>query len=296
VGGEKGAVQIAALLKSRGVRAEYVLDEGGLIAEGKMLGIEKPIAAIGIAEKGYLTLELKVKTQGGHSSMPPQHTAIGILSKAIYNLEKKPFPSRLEGVTKKTLKYLSPELPLYERIAIANSWLFSGLIKSMLSKNNVTNAFLRTTIATTIIEAGTKENVLPQEARAVVNFRLLPGDSTDYVISRVKKIINDPRVSVGIIGTPREASKITDVKSKGFKELVRILGEMFPEVVPIPYLVVGGTDSRYYEQVSDCILRFNPQRAGQEDQKRVHGTDERVKVENLREFISFYNRMIRDSN
>jgi len=273
-----------------------VLDEGGLIVDGKLLGVEKQIAAIGIAEKGYLSVELKVKTGGGHSSMPPPHTAIGILATAIHRLERKPFPARLGGVTKKTFKYLRPELPSYMRIALANSWLLSGLIKSILSKQEVTNALIRTTIAATIIKAGTKENVLPQEATAVVNFRLLPGDSIDYVVSRVKKVIDNPRVSVETIGNPREASKITDVESKGFKTLERALGEMFPEVVPIPYLVIGGTDARNYEQISDSVLRFAPLRAGKDDQKRAHGTDERINVKNFKEHIAFYVRMIRDSN
>lgn len=228
--------------------------------------------------------------------MPPSHTAIGIMAQAITRLEKHPFPARLGGVTRTTFKYLRPELPLYMRLALANSWLLGGVIKKMLSKIDATNAMLRTTTAATIIEAGTKENVLPQEATAVVNFRLLPGDSVDYVISRVKKVINDPRVTVEILGIPREASNVTDINSKGFRKVEKTVEELFPGVTVVPFLVLGGTDSRFYETVSDCILRFVPMRAGPDDAKRAHGTNERISVDNFKEIIAYYTRLIKNGD
>jgi carboxypeptidase PM20D1 len=295
VGGAEGAVKMAELLAARGVRAEYVLDEGGFVIDGKMLGISKPLAAVGIAEKGYLSVELKVKTEGGHSSMPPAHTAIGILAGAIVRLENRPFPARLEGVPEKTFVALKPELPGYMRFAIGNRWLLSGVIKKMLSRMEATNAMIRTTTAATIIGAGTKENVLPQEARAVVNFRLLPGDRVDQVVERVKQVIDDSRVSVEALGTPRETSVITDTNSEGFKIVRRTIGDLFPEAVVTPLLVLGGTDSRFYDQASDCILRFMPMRVSEEDQQRAHGTNERVSVDNFQEMVEFYAKVIRNS-
>ncbi len=293
--GGKGAQKIAAILKERGVSAEYIIDEGGLIVDGKLVGIDKELAMVGVAEKGYLTLEMKVKTKGGHSSMPPRESAIGILSAAVQKLEKNPFPAKLTGVSEMTLDKLGPEFPSYMKFAIKNRGIFEGLIKNMLSKNNVSDAMIRTTTAVTIISAGTKENVLPQEATAIVNFRLLPGDSVDYVISRVKQVISDPRVSVEALGEPKEATKISNINSKGFGILERTIKEVFPEVVISPFLVLGGTDARNYEQVSDSIFRFSPLRATQEDQERPHGTDERVSVENYLEIINFYTSMIRNS-
>ncbi|OGP60877.1 MAG: hypothetical protein A2V67_13290 [Deltaproteobacteria bacterium RBG_13_61_14] len=295
VGGAEGAVKMAELLAARGVKAEYVLDESGVIIDGKMLGISKPVAVVGIAEKGYLSVELKVKTEGGHSSMPPPHTAIGILAGAIVRLENHPFPARLEGVPEKTFVALKPELPGYMRFAIGNRWLLSGVIKKMLSGIDATNAMIRTTTAATIIAAGTKENVLPQEARAVVNFRLLPGDSVDQVVERVKQVIDDSRVSVEALGTPREASAITDTNSEGYGIVKRTIGDLFPEAVVTPLLVLGGTDSRFYDQVSDCILRFIPMRVSEEDQKRAHGTNERVAVDNFQEMVNFYAQVVKNS-
>ena len=296
VGGDNGAGKISALLKSRGVSAEFVNDEGGMIVDGKMLGISKPLAMVGIAEKGYLSLELKVKTKGGHSSMPPKETAIGVLAAAIDRLEKNPFPAKIGGVSELTFKSLAPELPSAMGFAAKNVRLFSGLLKGYLAKNDVTNAMIRTTTAPTIIAAGSKENVLPQEARAVVNFRLLPGDSMDYVTARVKKVINDPRVTVNPINSYNEASKISDLNSEGYKIMKRTIAEVFPDAAIAPYLVLGGTDSKHYEPISDSLFRFAPMRVGVEDQEREHGTNERVGVGNYGEMIKFYTQLIRNSD
>lgn len=296
VGGANGAGKTAALLKARGVSAELVNDESGMIVDGKMLGIKKPLAMVGIAEKGYLSLELKAKAKGGHSSMPPGESAIGILASAIVKLEENPFPARISGVAELTLKSLAPELPSYMRFAAKNSRLFGGLLTGFLSKVPATNAMIRTTIAPTIIAAGTKENVLPQEARAVVNFRLLPGDSIDYVISRVKKIINDPRVTIEPIGHYNEASKISDLESEGYSILKRTIAESFPEALIAPYLVLGGTDSKHYEEVSNSLFRFAPMRADEKDQERAHGTNERVGVDNFQEMVVFYGRLLKNSD
>jgi len=295
VGGEQGAVKIAALLASRGVKAEYVLDEGGMVLDGKILGIKKPLAAVGIAEKGYLSVELKVKTAGGHSSTPPAHTAIGILAAAIVKLEAHPFPARLTGVTNQTFVALKPELSGSLRFAITSRKLLGGIIKKMLAKNDATNAMIRTTTAATIIGAGTKENVLPQEARAVVNFRLLPGDSVEEVIARIKRVIADPRVTVTPLGVPQEPSPITDVNSAGYGLVKRTIADLFPEAVPMPLLVLGGTDSRFYSDVSDCILRFMPMRVTEEDERRAHGTNERISLDNFQEMVKFYAKVIRNS-
>lgn len=296
VGGDMGAAAISALLESRGVRADLVIDEGGFIVDGSVLMIDKPVALVGIAEKGYMSLELTVRAEGGHSSMPPPETAIGILGAAIHRLEKHPFPSRLGGVSVMTLDSLAPEMPAYLRTAIRGRKLIGWIIKSELSKINATNAILRTTTAATIIEAGTKENVLPQEARAVVNFRLLPGDGSDYVIARVKKVIDDDRVEVKPIGEPREASQVSRIDSEGYGLLSSVIAQSFPDAVLAPFLVLGGTDARHFENISDSVYRFSPMKVSEEDQARAHGTDERIGTENLDEIIDFYRLLIKSAD
>lgn len=296
VGGNQGAVKMAAILKERGVTAEWVVDESGMILDGKLIGIQKPVAVIGIAEKGYLSLELTATAKGGHSSMPERKSAIGALCAAVARVEAHPFPARMGGVSSLTFKALGPEMSPALGFIVKNQWLFRGPLRMFLSRQAATDAMIRTTTAPTIINAGTKENVLPQEARAVINFRLMPGDSIGYVTERVKKIVDDPRVTVKPIGHPREASRVSSIESPGWKTLTGTIGKMFPEVAVAPYLVLGGTDARHYEGISDSVYRFAPMRADEKDQARAHGTDERLGVENYGEMIRFYQAMIKNSD
>ncbi len=181
VGGQRGAAATAELLEARGVKLDFVVDEGAIVAEGIVPGVESPVAMIGIAEKGYVNVELLVRTPGGHSSMPPPHTGVGILASAIERVEAAPMPARLDGVTLRMIEYLAPEMSLPVRAVLANLWLFGPLAVGQLEANRAGNASIRTTTAVTMVQGSPKENVLPSTARAVVNHRLLPGDSIEEV-------------------------------------------------------------------------------------------------------------------
>jgi len=295
VGGPEGAREIAKLLKSRGIKAEWVLDEGGMVISAIMPGISGAVALPGIAEKGYMMLELTVKTEGGHSSMPPAETTIGVLASAIHNLERNRFPVKYEGVVADMFAYAAPEMTFGMKLLFANAWLLKPIITGQLKKIPSMNAMLRTTIAPTIIKAGTKENVLPQQARAMVNFRLYPGDSPEYVIEHVTGAINDPRVKISRSKhAATKASAVTDIGGKSFANLQKTIHQIFPEAVVAPFLMVAGTDTKHYAGISDHIFRFLPISIGKEDLKRVHGTNERIGVKNYIRAIQFYSQLIRN--
>jgi len=297
VGGIEGAREIAKLLKSRSIKAEWILDEGSIVISAMMPGISGEVALPGIAEKGYMTLELTVKTEGGHSSMPPVGTAIGVLASAIHNLERNRFPVKYEGVVVDMFEYAAPEMPFGMKLLFANKWLLKPVITGQLKKVAAMNAMLRTTIAPTIFKAGTKENVLPQQARAMVNFRLYPGDSPEYVIKHVTRAINDSRVKIGQSKhAAMKASAVTDIGGESFTNLQKTIHQIFPDAVVAPYLVVAGTDTRHYGEISDNIFRFLPLSFVKEDIKRFHGTNERVGIKNYIRAIQFYSQMIRNSN
>jgi carboxypeptidase PM20D1 len=295
--GDQGAANIAGLLKSRNVKAEWILDEGSIIGIDLVPGVTQQVALIGIAEKGYMTLEFTVEQEGGHSSIPPPQSAIGILSSAINNLQENPFPAKLEGPSMRLFEFVGPEMPFGMRFLIVNKWLFGFLIKSELEKTNPGNAAIRTTIAPTIFHSGTEENVLPQKAMAKVNFRLYPGDSIEKVVERVKKIVNDPRVHIQLSGQgAKEASSVSDIHSESFKLLQRTISQVFPDTITAPVLVLGGTDTRHYHEISENIYRFLPLRFASKDLARLHGFDERINMDSLEEMIKFYIQLIRNSN
>jgi len=148
----------------------------------------------------------------------------------------------------------------------------------------------------TMINGGTKDNVLPQEARATINLRLLPGETRESALTRVRDVVDARNVSVRISGFAEDPTRTSDLDRPGFGILEHTIKESFPEAVVVPYLVIGMTDSRHYGRVSDSVFRFSPIRGGAEEQDLPHGTDERVRLDNFAEFIEFYTRLIRNSS
>ena len=297
VGGDAGAEEIAKLLASRGVALEWVIDEGGIIAADFLPGFEGAVALIGISEKGSVSVILEVEAPGGHSSMPPRHTAIGKLASAVTELERHPMPAGIDGVTSVFLDYLAPELPFTARIVLANRWLFGPALRYGFSREPALDAMLRTTTAVTVFEGGVKENVLPKRAHAVANFRIHQKDSIDAVVRHVRKTIDDERIRlhVDVRTPPRNPSVVSPVDSEAFLGLARTIREVFPGVVAVPYPVTGGTDARHYEALSENVYRFGPYVFGRDALRLAHGTDERITAENLVGAVRFYVRLIRNA-
>lgn len=295
VGGTHGAARLATLLQQRGVQLEFALDEGLAVTEGVVPKVSRPVAMIGLAEKGYLCLELRVESSGGHSSMPAGESAIGILSNAINRLERHPMPARRDSPAFQMLQRLAPEMPFPLRTLLGNPGLFGGLVQRQLAASPTMNAILRTTIAPTILQAGVKENVLPTRARAVVNFRLLPGDSIASVTQHVRDVIGDERVQVLPAGDMRsEPSPVSSANSASFKRVEQAIHSAFPEAIVVPGLVLGATDCRHYAPLSRDAYRFTPIRVQPDDLSRVHGANERISVENYVEAIQFYTQLFRE--
>jgi carboxypeptidase PM20D1 len=296
VGGTQGARQISALLKSRGVVLEMVLDEGGVISDGILTGVSQPVALVGIAEKGFVSIELSTRRGGGHSSLPPKETAIGIVSAAIARLEKYPIRARLDGPTLELFDRIGPLLPFTQRAVFANLWLTRGLVVRQLESSPVTNAMVRTTAAPTIFEAGSKDNVLPGQARAVINYRILPGDRIADVAEHVRHVINDNRVQVKIAGRfSAEPSAASSTDSHTFRTLELAIRKIIPHVMVAPYLVVVATDARYYSELSSNIFRFLPLRLTEQDIERMHGTNERLAIKEYKTAIRIYRQLILDA-
>jgi carboxypeptidase PM20D1 len=295
IGGVAGASQIAALLKRRGVKLELVLDEGGVIGDGVLGGVRDPVALVGIAEKGFATIELAARVAGGHSSMPPAQSAVGIVSAAVARLEQNPMPARLEGPTRQMFDHVGPEFPVLQRALFANLWLTRAVVTRRLEENAATNAMVRTTAAPTIFQAGAKDNLLPSYARAVVNFRILPGDSVSRVMDYVRRVVGDDRVEIKRTGRfSAEPSRVSRTDSNAFRTLSRSIRSIVPNVVVAPYLVVVATDARHYTDISDNVFRFLPLRLTSRDLERMHGIDERVGIREYETAIRTYRQLLID--
>lgn len=297
VGGLRGAQQIVKLLQQRKVRLDFVVDEGLLITEGIMPGLAKPAALIGIAEKGYLSVVMKVPATPGHSSMPPPPgtSAIGMMSAALRRLDDRQLPGNIRGVAREMFETIAPEMSGFQRVALSNLWLFGPLVQKQLEKGASTNAMLRTTTALTTFHAGNKDNVVPGEAEATVNFRLLPGDTRDAVMEHVREAAGD-RFELKVLPGSAEPSPVSPTASSSYQLINRTVRSLFPGTIVAPGLMIGATDSRYFAAVSDHVYRFSPVRAGPQDLARFHGTNERISVANLGELVRFYHQLLRNLN
>ncbi len=290
--GGSGARALAAELQSQNVQADLVLDEGGIVTMNKVPGMTKPVALIGTSEKGYLSLELKVEKNGGHSSMPEKETALDILTKAVVTLRSHPFPADFSPSTLGFIDHVGPEMPFLQKMVFANTWLFKRVVISIYEASPGGNALVRTTTAPTIIHAGVKDNVVPTSVTAVVNFRLLPGDSSSLVIERVKQIISDDRVKLSVFGGfASEPTGITSSDGPGYKLVDETIHKTFAETTTTPFLMIGGTDSRHMEGISKNIIKFSPMI----DPIGFHGIDERVSTQSYRETLWFFETLLRET-
>ena len=287
VGGAKGASKIADLLKKRGVRASMTLDEGGFLADGLVPGIENTVAIVNLAEKGFASFRLIVETKGGHSSAPPKDNTIGMLAQAIVDLEANQFPYKLVEPVNHQLDYMGAELPFFKKVAFANPWLFKKPILEALNAH--------TTTAATIIDGGVKNNVIPTVAEATINFRILPGETIASVKKHIVNTVSD-KIRVEPVGFLVNPSQVSKIDSEAYKALETTIRSVFPESVVVPGLVGGGTDSRYFYEVSDDVYRFYPIRLAPDSMTRFHGIDEKISKKNYKEIIQFTYQLIKKLN
>lgn len=324
--GNEGMRRIVEILQERGVsEVALVLDEGVAVTTGLFPGVTAPIALIGTAEKGYVSVELKIDGVGGHSAMPPRHSNIGILSEAVTKLEANPLPYRITQAVRDQFRFLAPELPEkthgvlaaviegetagqmagVEAGAVQGDSLASGYASNgdgeqqfiaFMSTSPQTDAMLRTTTAVTMFNAGVKENVLPPIATAVVNFRILQGDTVDSVVEHVRRVVNDDRVQVTALAQHIDPSPVSDPEGPAYRVIERSIRQTWddPGLVVAPYLVIGGCDAKYFARAfGGNVFRFTGVHVeSAADTARWHGVNERVLVAEHARSIGFFHHLI----
>lgn len=290
--GRQGARQIAQWLEKQGVHLGAVLDEGGSISGDIIKGAPAPVAVVCTGEKGFLTLDLSASGTPGHSSAPPRQTAITIIARALALIADYPMPAHLQAILP-LLEKIAVQLPLSWQIMIANPWLFKGLLIRKLEKDQLLNAQIRTTSAATVISGGVKDNILPAETKAKVNFRLLPGDSVDKIVKYVKKIIADERVEIKMEKENGwNASHYSSIHHPSYFTLELAIKQVFEDIPVAPSIFRGATDARHYERICRQVFRFTPLVTSTDDASRVHGINERVRIDDLEKMAVFFVRLL----
>ena len=271
-----------------------VLDEGGEISETKIKDVKRPVAVIGVGEKGYATYELSVEKEGGHSSKPEKESAIDILIAALAKLKNHPTPSRITPPVREFLHRVGASSDNFvNKMASSNMWLFEGIAKGIIEEKPEGNAMIHTTIVPTILESGIKDNVVPSKAKAIVNSRILPGETSETVAKYISDAIHDSRVNIKKISIfESDPSPSTSIESPAFKRIENAIYENMPHVIPTPYLMIGATDSRRYRAISDGVVNFLPMI----DSKGYHGINERLPITDLQRSINFIMTVIKESD
>jgi carboxypeptidase PM20D1 len=280
----------AALLAKRDIHALFVLDEGLSIIDGNPI-TGKSAALIGVAEKGYATLKVTAKGAGGHSSTPPKNTAVVTLAKAVVAIAEKPFPLTIGGPTEGMLKALAPQMPFMTRMAVANTWLFGPLVIDKFAATPAGASQLHTTIAPTMLQGSPKENVLPQEATARINYRIFPGQTVDEVMARAKSAVGDLPVSLKWEGRANNPSAVASTNAGGYRVIAALTQDM--EHVPsAPALMIAATDSYRMSPIAMDIYKFEFTRGGLADTEMIHGANEHLSLQNLNRLTEFFARLM----
>jgi carboxypeptidase PM20D1 len=246
---------------------------------------------IGIAEKGYATLKVVAPAQGGHSSAPPPETGVEVLATAVLAITNKAFPLRFDGPAADMVRALAPAAEPMVRVAVANDWLFAPLLKRTIAATPAGASTLHTTIAPTMLRGSPKENVLPQDATAWINYRIAPGNTAAEVMQRARDATAGLAVELAWEGTAYDPSPVSSIDSDGYRLLAALAAD--EGRIPVaPGLVTATTDSRSMTAIATDIYRFQPLVASLRDFEMIHGTNEHMTLDNLRRTAEFYARLI----
>jgi len=301
VGGPEGAKHVADVLEQRGIeRFAFVIDESAPLVPGLFPGLPGNSALIGIAQKGFVSLELAIHGVGGHSSQPPEESNIGILAEAITKLEDAQFPYRIHPAVRYQYRYMGPELdeakqPMYAAVAFGKDGETTDpeqVFIDEMAQDQVTRAMLHTTIAVTMFNAGIKDNVLPPSATAVVNFRPMPGDTPDVIIAHVKEAIDDDRITVTDISASTPATAVADPDGQGYKVLEKTIRQTWGnDLIVSPFFVIGGSDSKHFQArpfAPDVYTITGIQLESIDEFAGFHGVNERILVDEYGRTIGFF--------
>lgn len=294
IGGKAGAAVVADHYRKEGIRFEAILDEGGIISKGSIPGLEEvPVALIGTAEKGYMSVEVSFNVPGGHSSMPEKITALGQASAFVQALEGGLFEAEFSAPLEGFIEHLGPEMPFGMKLAFANRYFTQPLLLELYQKSNTGRALTNTTATATMFSSGIKDNVVPATARVVCNSRILPGRTPEEVMEAYVELATQYGGTVQAYsseGSPATATSST--KDPAFIALGQSITTTYPGTLISPYLTIGGTDSKNFDGLARNTYRFLPIVLNVDQLAGIHGTNERISAQAYADMIKFYSRTI----
>jgi len=295
VGGLRGAAKLAAYFKAKNIQFETIYDEGGIVAgAGTADGINQNVAMVGIAEKGVVGYRIKVKGTGGHASMPPLQTAAGRAAIIMQRLETNQLPQRLIKPTQNFLNIAGAGMGFMGKMAIANQWLLEGLLLKQMAKSPQANALTRTTTAITQLKGSDGNNVLAPVVEVVINFRILPGETSQDVLKHIQKACEGFEVEIDAPRIPVEPSNVSPTEGRGYEIISEVVQDLYPGTLVSPYLTIGATDCKHMGELSDRIYRFMPVLLNPFEQRSIHNFNEYLSIDNYARMIFYYSYLMKN--
>lgn len=273
-----GAQTAIAELDRRGVRPAWALDEGGAIIEPPIAGVTREVAVVGVAEKGFANVRLRVAQVGGHASTPPRLPATSRLARAIRRLDFATWPRSLPEPALRMLELLGAEATGAQGAVLRRVRRARPLVERLLARQDETRAMLSTTAVVTQLSGAAAANALAEEATAVVNARIAVGSTVEETVSFMRRAIADDTVELEVLhGHEPSAESPTD--GLGWDAIEDAIRRMRPDVLTVPYVMLGGTDGRHAHQITDRVYRFTPFEMTREERLTLHARDERIRID-----------------
>jgi carboxypeptidase PM20D1 len=278
-------------LERSGVRPWFVLDEGEAVAGEAFPGVSAPVGVIGVTEKGVTSVELRVEGRGGHASTPARMGPTARLARAITRIDRSPMSAVVPEPTVELLRRLAPHAPLVLRPVLANAGRLGPLLaRALIAAGPESAALTRTTFAVTTLSGSPALNVVATTATAGVNVRVMVGDTVAGALEHLRTVIADDQVQIDVLERG-EASPISP-RDHAFEFLESTIGELFPDAVPAPYVMMACTDSRFFTRICDRVYRFAPFRMTKAQRESIHSYDEHLGVDAFLYGVRWYRRLI----
>ena len=291
-GGKVGAAGLAEIFRSRGIRFAAVLDEGGWIVEDHLGAPDHAAAIIGLGEKQSCDFVLEANVKGGDSSVPGRHTALGSLSEAICRIDGAQPHHHLSPLTRAYLNRSMYALPFSKRLVISNMPLSEPLLTWAFRDDRTALAQMRSTVTATQISGSEAANMLAAKAQARINARLIPGETPENMLRYLGELVEDLPVKLEMV-EQTQAVPVTDAEAPMYKTLCNAIGEAYSLLPCIGMLCPGKTDSRYYADMSDCILRFAPLIQTLRESRGSYRAEEHVKLHSLGMAVEIYENFMK---
>ena len=292
----KGAQAMCKVLKEEGVEFEFIFDEGMNPVNASLVGIDGPLALVGVCEKGWVNAKIIAKGTAGHAAMPPKETTAVSLAKAVVKLNKHQMKARFTPAVNMLIKSVCPKASFKFRLLMANADILKPLVKPILLRiSPAVASMLRTTMAFTVLHASDAANVMPDESYAVVNCRVNLGEKVEDVKTHMQKVLGSKyEIELATLGQ-HEPTSMSDLDSFGWRMMQKTVAEVFPGGVTAPFPFVAGTDSKFYDELTHCTFKFSPHITDAKYRAGMHNVNEYFKVSDVGSDIQFYFRFMQNS-